>query len=68
MTRLMPALSDGRAFTSSLSAGQADDALQRRFGLSNETQYRRYLQHNSTRVAHELRKLHVVAYPVPRRG
>lgn len=61
----MPALSDGRAFTTYLSAGQAESALQRSFGVSNENQYRRFLQHNSTRAAQELRRLQVDAVPPP---
>lgn len=61
----MPALSDGRTFTSYLSAGQAEDVLQRRFKLMNENQYRQFLQHNSTRVAQELRKLQVIGVPAP---
>lgn len=65
-SRLMPALSDGRAFTSYLSAGQAEGILQRTFGVKNENQYRRYLQHNSDRVAQQLRSLQV-ALPMPAR-
>lgn len=66
-SRLMPAPQDGRAFTSYLSAGLAEDALQRRFGVTNEQQYRQYLQHNSTRVAEQLRALHYIgAVPVVR--
>jgi hypothetical protein len=59
----MPAISDGRTFTSYLSAGQAENALQRRFGVSSETQYRQYLQHNSALVLRELRQLQVVVAP-----
>lgn len=50
MSRLMPALSDGRAFTSYLSAGQREDMLQRRLGVKNEVQYRRALQSNADKV------------------
>lgn len=68
MSRLMPALSDGRAFTSYMSAGQAEAALQRTFGAATENQYRKFLQHNSARVAEQLRRLQVtVALPVPAR-
>lgn len=64
--RFMPALADGRTFTSYLSAGQAEDVLQRRLGVINETQYRQYLQHNSARVANEMRQLHVIgSIPAP---
>jgi len=65
--RLMPALSDGRTFTSYLSAGQAEEALRRQFGIANENQYRQYLQHNSTKVAQTLRGLQVIARPPPAR-
>lgn len=69
MSRLMPALSDGRAFTSYLSAGQAEDVLRRTLGVTNENQYRSVLQHNSARVAEQLRRLQVSAVvPPPRRG
>ncbi len=64
--RLAPAPSDGRAFTSYVSAGQAENALQRMFGTVNENQYRRFLQHNSARVARQLRRLNFVL-PVPAR-
>lgn len=57
MSRLMPALSDGRAFTNYLSAGQAELALQRHFRTPDENSYRRFLQHNATRVARELRRM-----------
>lgn len=46
MTRLMPALSDGRAFTSYVSAGQREEALMRQAGAINENQYRQYMQRN----------------------
>jgi len=62
----MPALSDGRAFTSYVSAGQAESALQRTFRMMNETQYRRFLQQNSARVAEQLRRLNMVL-PIPAR-
>lgn len=50
MSRLMPAPSDGRAFTNYLSAGQREEALQRRLGVVNENQYRRALQTNAESV------------------
>lgn len=54
MTRLMPAPSDGRAFTSYISAGQREEALQRQAGAANENQYRQYLQKNAPRVIAQL--------------
>lgn len=69
MSRLMPAPSDGRMFTSYLSAGQREDGLQRKYKVVNENQYRKFLQHNSARVAADLRTLHlIVGIPaLPRR-
>lgn len=63
MSRMMPALSDGRTFTSYLSAGQREEALQRKAGAVNETQYRMYLQHNAAKVAAELGAMQVVSRP-----
>lgn len=67
--RLMPAMSDGRAFTSYVSAGQVEATLQERLGVVNENQYRSYLQHNAGRVADELRRIQVVGAlpPIPPR-
>lgn len=67
-SRITPALSDGRSFTSYVSAGQAEDMLQRTLGVRSEAEYRRALQHNSQAVANELRRLHVIgAVPAPPR-
>ena len=63
MSRMMPALSDGRAFTSYLSAGQREEMLQRRLGAVNENQYRALLQKNTARVQELLRSVLVVAAP-----
>lgn len=67
MSRLMPALSDGRMFTSYLSAGQQEDALQRKFRIVNENEYRRFLQHNSAHVINAVRALQAPLQPVPAR-
>ena len=63
MSRMMPALSDGRAFTSYLSAGQREEALQRKFGAVNENAYRQFLQHNASHVAAQLGAMQVVSRP-----
>lgn len=63
MSRMMPALSDGRAFTSYMSSGQREEALQRKYGVVNESQYRQYLQHNANAVASELGAMQVVSRP-----
>jgi hypothetical protein len=67
MTRLMPAPSDGRVFTSYLSAGQREEALQRMAGVVNESQYRAYLQRNAVQVARRLESMVVLAPPAHRR-
>ena len=61
MSRLMPAPSDARAFTSYLSAGQREEALQRQAGAMNENQYRKYLQQNAAKVAAQLQAISVAA-------
>ena len=67
MSRLMPAPSDGRAFTSYLSAGQREDMLQRRMGVVNENQYRQALQKNARAVEQLMRGMRVMpALPGPK--
>lgn len=61
MSRLMPAPSDARAFTSYLSAGQREQALQRQSGATNETQYREYLQRNASKVAAQQQAMSLTA-------
>lgn len=65
MTRLNPAPSDGRAFTSYLSAGQREEMLQRKYGAVNENAYRQYLQKNANKVARDLQSFvpPMLAYP-----
>lgn len=62
MARLMPAPSDGRMFTSYVASGIREDALQRRFGVSTETQYRKFIQHHPDRVVQELNAM-VTTHP-----
>lgn len=63
----MPAPSDGRAFTSYLSAGQREDMLQRRMGVVNENQYRQALQKNARAVEQLMRGMRVMpALPGPK--
>lgn len=64
MTRIMPAPSDGRTFTSYLSAGQREEALQRMYRVMNENQYRMFLQHHASRVAADMRRLQLVLPPL----
>lgn len=53
MSRMMPAPSDARSFTSYVSAGQREEALQRQAGVANEAQYRQFLQNNFNTVAQQ---------------
>ncbi len=66
MPRIMPAPSDGRAFTNYLSAGQYEVNLQRRFGTQSEAQYRAYLQNNADAVADLSRRVRVGTFVRPR--
>jgi hypothetical protein len=53
MSRMMPAPSDARSFTSYVSSGQREEDLQRQAGVVNETAYRQFLQHNFNQVAQQ---------------
>ena len=66
MPRIMPAPSDGRAFTNYLSAGQYEVRMQNRFGSLTEAQYRAYLQNNATAVAEQSRRMRVGTLVRPR--
>lgn len=61
MSRLMPAPQDGRAFTSYLSAGLREQALQQEARVTNDNQYRQFLQHNAARVASQQQAVTVPA-------
>lgn len=50
MSRINPAMSDGRAFTSYVSSGLYNNELERKFGVSNDTEYRAFLQNNREKV------------------
>jgi hypothetical protein len=50
MSRINPAMSDGRAFTSYVSSGLYNNELERKFGVANDTQYRAFLQNNREKV------------------
>lgn len=50
MSRINPAMSDGRAFTSYVSSGLYNNELERKFGVKNDTEYRAFLQNNSEKV------------------
>lgn len=63
MSRLMPAPSDARTFTSYVSSSQMEEQLQRRSGAINENQYRDFLQKNAPEVAQQLSAVNVVTAP-----
>lgn len=66
MPRIMPAPSDGRAFTNYVSAGQYETALQNQLGTRTEAEYRQYLQGNATAVADLSRRMRVSTFVRPR--
>jgi hypothetical protein len=59
MSRIMPALADGRCFTNYLASCQYDQRLQTKFQTSTEPEFRTYLQANAMAAQEETRKLHV---------
>ncbi len=59
MSRIAPALSDGRSFTNYLSAGMNEELTKRRYGIVDELQYRMFLQRNGGVIADDSRKLRV---------
>ena len=50
MSRIMPAMSDGRSFTNYVSSGLYNNFLESKFGVKDDTEYRRYLQKNAKEV------------------
>lgn len=55
----MPALADGRCFTSYLASCHYDQRLQTKFDQKTEPAFRQYLQANAMAAQQETRKLHV---------
>ena len=62
MSRITPALSDGRCFTNYLASCQYDQRLQTKFGQYTEPAFRKFLQANAMAAQDETRKLHVCAF------
>lgn len=58
----MPSLSDGRCFTNYLASCQYDRALQSKFGVTREPDFRVFLQANALAAQDETRKLHVCRF------
>lgn len=65
MSRIMPALSDGRCFTTWVASCQYDQKMQRKFNTPGDASYRMYLQEHAMAAQDESRKLMVTecAYP-----
>jgi hypothetical protein len=59
MSRIIPAMTDGRSFTNFVSNGQYEQLMQHKFGITDELQYRMFLQRNGRMIADESRKLRV---------
>lgn len=59
MSRIMPALADGRCFTSYLASCHYDQHLQTKFQQPTNPAFRGFLQTNGLRAQEETRKLHV---------
>jgi len=66
MSRINPAMSDGRAFTSYVSSGLYNNDLERKFGVTNDTEYRAFLQNNSEKVMKTVTALTMFNIPMGR--
>lgn len=65
MPRITPALSDGRAFTNYVSSGIYNQALERQFGVPNDTSFRHYAQNNADELTRVQNSLLYVRVPTP---
>ena len=61
MSRIAPALADGRAFTSYLPNTAYNEYLQKKFNTPSTAAYRTYLQQHADEVLRESRKLVVIS-------
>lgn len=59
MSRIMPALADGRCVTSYVPACAYDFYIQDKFKIFGNAKYRAFLQNNMPQAYAETRKLHV---------
>ena len=57
MSRISPAMSDGRAFTNYVSSGLYNNYLESVFKTPDDTEYRAYLQKNARDVEKKVNKL-----------
>jgi len=67
MSRINPAMSDGRAFTSYVSSGLYNQDLGRKFGITDDNAYRAFLQTNSEKVMKTVTALTMFNVPDNRR-
>ena len=63
MSRINPAMSDGRAFTSYVSSGLYNQELERKFGIMDDNAYRAFLQNNSEKVMKTVNALTMFSIP-----
>ena len=59
MSRIQPAMADGRCMTNYLAACQYDHIIQRKYNVPNNANFRSFLQKNSEAAYVESCKLHV---------
>lgn len=67
MSRINPAMSDGRAFTSYVSSGLYNQELERKFGIKDDNAYRAFLQNNSEKVMKTVSALTMFSIPMDTR-
>ena len=65
MSRIMPAMSDGRQFTNYVSSGLYNNYLEAQFKTPEDSQYREYLQKNAKAVEQKINKLTAVYVKPP---
>ena len=62
MSRIAPVMSDGRAFTNYMSSGHFEKAIMRKYGITDELEYRMFLQRNGALVANDTRMMRVTKF------
>jgi hypothetical protein len=65
MSRIMPAMSDGRSFTNYVSSGLYNNYLEAQFKTPEDSQYRAYLQKNAKAVEQKIGRLTAVFVKPP---
>lgn len=64
-SRMMPAMSDGRAFTNYVSSGLYNNYLEAQFKTPDSSDYRAYLQQNAKAVEQKINRLTAVYIKPP---